>query len=204
MHCANNTVIMQTEKLGQIETLEEELHSSKVKLQELKGRLVEQDHVITNLVRDNLGHLQDNMCLTTYINSLSEQIAQLETQLGQVGSVLMGMIEGAIKRERLSSLEAGTLDASGNNQDNQGGDAGSGGYWCISGREYEGGEPNTVGGWSDCRDGEGGNGGWCWGVVQRESRGCPGELEWAQLRCVGQSGLSGDGSPDNYWWPNLA
>ena len=125
MHCANNTVIMQTEKLGQIETLEEELRSSKVKLQELEGRLVEQDHVITNLVRDNLGHLQDNMCLTTYINSLSEQIAQLETQLGQVGSVLMGMIEGAIKRERLSSLEAGTLDASGNNQDNQGGDAGS-------------------------------------------------------------------------------
>ena len=127
MHCANNTVIMQTEKLGQIETLEEELRSSKVKLQELEGRLVEQDHVITNLVRDNLGHLQDNMCLTTYINSLSEQIAQLETQLGQVGSVLMGMIKGVIEREGMSemssSLGSEGLAASGNDQDNQGGDA---------------------------------------------------------------------------------
>ena len=37
----------------------------------------------------------------------------------------MGMIEGAIEREGLDSLEAGTSGASGNDQDNQGGDAGS-------------------------------------------------------------------------------
>ena len=42
------------------------------------------------------------------------------------------------------------------------------------------------------------------GVVQRESGGRPGELEWCQLRCIGQSGSSWNDSPDNYWWPNLA
>ena len=38
---------------------------------------------------------------------------------------MMGMIKGAIKREEGSLSEAETSDASGNNQDNQGGDAGS-------------------------------------------------------------------------------
>ena len=42
------------------------------------------------------------------------------------------------------------------------------------------------------------------GVVQWQSGGGPGELEWCQLRCVGQSGSSRDDSPDNYWRPNLA
>ena len=42
------------------------------------------------------------------------------------------------------------------------------------------------------------------GMVQQESGGRPGELEWVQLRRIGQSGSSGDGSPDNYWRPNLA
>ena len=38
----------------------------------------------------------------------------------------MGMIKGVIKREGLDSLEAGTSDASGDDQDNQGGDTGNG------------------------------------------------------------------------------
>ena len=42
--------------------------------------------------------------------------------MGQVRSVLMGMIEGVIKREGLDSSAARTSDASGNNQDDQGGD----------------------------------------------------------------------------------
>ena len=45
---------------------------------------------------------------------------------------------------------------------------------------------------------------WTWRVVQRESGGRPGELEWCQLRRVGQSGSSWNNSPDNYWRPNLA
>ena len=57
--------------------------------------------------------------------------------------------------------------------------------------------------WSDHVDGEGGRGEWCWGVVQQEHRGA-GELEWVQLRHVGQSGLSPDNSLDHYWRPNLA
>ena len=70
--------------------------------------------------------------------------------------------------------------------------------------EYEGGEPNAMGGWSDHGDGEGGDGGWCWGMVQQGGPGGSRELEWVQLHHVSQSGLSGDDSPDNYWWPNLA
>ena len=125
MHFTNNVVIMQTKQLGCIGALEEELCSAKVKAQEFEEKLVEQDCIIANLVGDNLEHLQDNMHLTTHINSSQEQMAQLEHRLGQVGSVLMGMIKGAIKREGLSSLEAGMSDASGGDQDNQGGDVGN-------------------------------------------------------------------------------
>ena len=46
MHCVNNAVIMQTEQLGRIEVLEEELHSSRVKMTELEQKMTEQDQVI--------------------------------------------------------------------------------------------------------------------------------------------------------------
>ena len=72
MHCANNAVIMQTEQLGQIRALEEELHSSKAKMVEMEQKMTEQDCVITQLVGDNLNHLQDNMQLTAHINSSNE------------------------------------------------------------------------------------------------------------------------------------
>ena len=55
-------------------------------------------------------------------------MAQLEHRLGQVGSVLMGMIEGVIEREGLetsSSLGSGGSAASGDDQDDQGGDEGN-------------------------------------------------------------------------------
>ena len=61
MHCTNNAVVMQTEQLGHIEALEEELQSSRVKMVELEQKMTEQDQVITQLVGDNLDHLQDNM-----------------------------------------------------------------------------------------------------------------------------------------------
>ena len=47
MHRSNNTVIMQTEQLGRIEALEEELHSSRSKMAELELKMTEQDRVIT-------------------------------------------------------------------------------------------------------------------------------------------------------------
>ena len=71
MHRVNNAVIMQTEQLGHIEVLEEELRSFKTKVEE-------QDRVIAQLVGDNLEHLQDNMRLTAHINSSQEQMGQLE------------------------------------------------------------------------------------------------------------------------------
>ena len=83
MHHANNVVIMQTEQLGRIEVLEEELCSTKAKTEELEEKLAEQDCIITNLMGDNLEHLQDNMHLTAHINSLQDWMAQLEHRLGQ-------------------------------------------------------------------------------------------------------------------------
>ena len=126
MHRVNNAVIMQTEQLGRIETLEEKLLALEGRNQALEHKLEEQDRIIANLVGDNLEHLQDNMRLTAHINSSQDWMGQLEHRLGQVGSVLMGMIEGAIEREGLtdtsSSSEAGTSGASGDNLDDQGGD----------------------------------------------------------------------------------
>ena len=124
MHCANNAVIMQTKQLGWIEALEEELRSSKAKMIEMEQKMTEQDRVIAQLVGDNLDHLQDNMRLTAHINSLQERMAQMEHRLGQVGSVVMGFLEGRleglIEEERegemtglSNSSEVGTLGVSG-------------------------------------------------------------------------------------------
>ena len=41
MHRLNNVVIMQTEQLGQIEALEEELCSSKAKMVEMEQKMTE-------------------------------------------------------------------------------------------------------------------------------------------------------------------
>ena len=123
MHHSNNVVVMQTEQLGRIKALEEELRSSRAKMVELELKTTEQDRVIAQLVGDNLEHLQDNMCLTTHISSSLDRMAQLEHQLGQVGSVLMGMLEGVIEREglteTLSLSGSGGSGASGDNQDDQ-------------------------------------------------------------------------------------
>ena len=123
MHRSNNVVIMQTEQLGRIEVLEEELRSSKVKMVEMEQKMMEQDCVITQLVGDNLDHLQDNMQLTAHINSSNERLSQMEHRLGQVGLVVMGFLEGRLESlmeeereegmESSSSLEARTSGASG-------------------------------------------------------------------------------------------
>ena len=78
MHRVNNVVIMQTKQFGRIKALEEELQSSRAKMVELEQKVSEQDRVIAQLVGDNLKHLQDNMQLTTHINSSQEQMAQME------------------------------------------------------------------------------------------------------------------------------
>ena len=115
---------MQTEQLGWIEALEEELRSSKAKMIEMEQKMTEQDHIITQLIGDNLNHLQDNMWLTAHINSSNERLSQMEHRLGQVGSVVMGFLEGRLESlmeeereeetmELSSSSEAGTSGASG-------------------------------------------------------------------------------------------
>ena len=83
--------------------------------------------VIAQLVGDNLDHLQDNMRLTAHINSSTERMAQMEHWLGQVGSVVMGFLEGRMEGlletseegTTSESLGSGGLDASGGDQDGQ-------------------------------------------------------------------------------------
>ena len=122
MHRSNNAVIMQTEQLGRIETLEEELRSSKGKVADLEQKMMEQDHVIAQLVGDNLDHLQANMRLTAHINSSTERAERMEHRLGQVASVVMGFLEGrmeALMEETSESSGSGGSDASGGDQDDQ-------------------------------------------------------------------------------------
>ena len=133
MHHANNAVIMQTEQLGWIKALEEELQSSRAKMVEMEQKMTEQDWVIAQLVGDNLDHLQDNMRLTAHINSSNKRLSQMEHRLGQVGLVVMGFLEGRLEslmeeeREEgttgsSSSLEVRTSGVSGDGPDNQDGD----------------------------------------------------------------------------------
>ena len=122
MHRSNNTVIMQTEQLGRIEALEEELRSSRGKVADLEQKMMEQDQVIAQLVGDNLNHLQDNMRLTAHINSSTKRTERIEHRLGQVVSVVMGFLEGrmeSLMEETSGSSGSGGLDASGDDQDDQ-------------------------------------------------------------------------------------
>ena len=122
MHCSNNAVIMQTEQLGRIEALEEELRSSKGKMAEMEQKVIEQDRVIAQLVGDNLDHLQDNMRLTAHINSSTERAERMEHRLGQVASVVLGFLEGraeSLREEMAGSSDNGGLDASGDDQEDR-------------------------------------------------------------------------------------
>ena len=123
MHRSNNAVIMQTEQLGRIEALEEELRSSRGKVADLEQKMMEQDRVITQLVGDNLDHLQDNMRLTAHINSSTERMVQTEHRLGQVASVVMGFLEGRmeglLEEGTSESSGSGGSDASGDDEDDQ-------------------------------------------------------------------------------------
>ena len=125
MHRLNNAVVMQTEQLGRIEALEEELHSSRGKMANLEQKIMEQDQVIAQLVGDNLDHLQDNMRLMAHINSSTERMAQMEHRLGQVGSVVMGFLEGRMEGLMETTSESsgsGGSDASGDDQGDRVGD----------------------------------------------------------------------------------
>ena len=123
MHRSNNAVIMQTEQLGWIEALEEELRSSRGKVADLEQKMMEQDRIIAQLVGDNLDHLQANMRLTAHINSSTERVERMEHRLGQVASVVMGFLEGRmeglLEEEGSNSSGSGGSDASGDDQDDQ-------------------------------------------------------------------------------------
>ena len=118
MHRSNNAVIMQTEQLGRIKALEEELRSSREKVAELEQKMMEQDRVVAQLVGDNLDHLQANMRLTAHINSSTERAERMEHRLGQVASVVMGFLEGGME----GLLEEGSQESSGSGGSGSSGD----------------------------------------------------------------------------------
>ena len=123
MHRSNNAVIMQTEQLGRIEVLEEELRSSKGKVADLERQMMEQDRVIAQLVGDNLDHLQSNMRLTAHINSSTERAERMEHRLGQVASVVMGFLEGRMEGLLEETSEEGaTSESSGSGGSGASGD----------------------------------------------------------------------------------
>ena len=113
MHRSNNAVIMQTEQLGRIKALEEELRSSRGKVADLEQKMMEQDRVIAQLVGDNLDHLQANMRLTAHITSSTERADRMEQRLGQVASVVMGFLEGFLEGLLEGSLGEGSSSGSG-------------------------------------------------------------------------------------------
>ena len=123
MHRSNNAVIMQTEQLGRIEALEEELRSSRGKMADLEQRMLEQDRVIAQLVGDNLDHLQANTRLTAFINSSTERNERIEHRLGQVALLTMGLVEGTmegrLEEEGSNSSGSGGSDASGDDQEDR-------------------------------------------------------------------------------------
>ena len=82
---------------------------------------MEQDRVIAQLVSDNLDHLQDNMRLTTHINSSTKRMAQMEHRLGQVGSVVMGFLEGRMESLMEESSESSGSEGSAASGDDSGG-----------------------------------------------------------------------------------
>ena len=141
MHRSNNAVIMQTEQLGRIETLEEELRSSKGKVADLERQMMEQDRVIAQLVGDNLDHLQANMRLTAHINSSTKRADRMEHRLGQVASVVMGFLEGGMEsplEETSESSGSGGSGASGDDQedrDSEGIELVAGALWEVMRRD---------------------------------------------------------------------
>ena len=131
---------MQTEQLGWIEALEEELRSSKAKMIEMEQKMTEQDRVIAQLVGDNLDCLQDNMRLTTHINSSQERMTQMEHRLGQVGSVVMGFPEGRLESLMEEEREEGTTESSSLSEARTSGASGDGPD------DQDGGKDNAAGG----------------------------------------------------------
>ena len=194
MHRSNNAVIMQTEQLGRIEALEEELRSSRGKMADLEQRMMEQDRVIAQLVGDNLDHLQANARLSAHINSSTERTERIEHRLGQVASLTMGLVEGPMEGQ----LEEGTSSSSGSGGSDVSGDTkedrDSEGIALVAGALQEvmrrdSPMPPTLGLIASMeRDAEeAGLGGWFNGNPEDVPE------SW-----------SGDNSPDNYWRPNLA
>ena len=77
MHHSNDIMVVQTSQLSQVKHLEDKVHV-------LKEKVAAQDDLISNLVNNNLDHLQSNMQLTTHINRSETQWSSNEIQLHSI------------------------------------------------------------------------------------------------------------------------
>ena len=116
---AEGASIMQNSQLGQIEALKDRVCN-------LEGKLEAQDVLISNLVSNNLDHLQANMTLTQHINRLEVKWSNDQAQFWNIKSVLHDLcsIMGAEMDSNL--LGPSTLGSGGDREEDQGRDAGSG------------------------------------------------------------------------------
>ena len=106
MHCANDVVIMQTSQLGQIEALKDRVH-------DLEGKLEAQDTLISNLVSNNMDHLQSNMVLTQHLNRLEVEHSNTNHQLQNLESIVWNLchIVGAETNTDLGSSGLSTSES---------------------------------------------------------------------------------------------
>ena len=79
------------------------------------------------------------MRLTAHINSSTERMAQMEHRLGQVGSVVMGFLEGRLESLMEEEREEGTMESSSS-------EVGTSGVSGDSPDDQDGDEDNAVGG----------------------------------------------------------
>ena len=104
---SNNIMVIQTSQLGQIENLEDEVHV-------LKEKVVVQDMVVSNLISNNLDHLQANMQLTAHINRSEARWVANEWHLQYLEEMIVAMLG--------EESAPGILGSGGDNKDGLDGD----------------------------------------------------------------------------------
>ena len=96
---------MQTSQLGQIKALKD-------RVCDLKSKLEAQDALISNLVSDNLDHLQANMTLTQHINRLEVKWLNDQAWFHNIESVLHNLCH-IVRAETDSDLSGLLMSESG-------------------------------------------------------------------------------------------
>ena len=117
MHHANDVMVIQTSQLGQIKNLEDEICV-------FKEKVAVQDAIISNLVSNNLDHLQFNMNLTQYINKLEVCWSNNEIRLQSIKGLLHKLRIAYCGKTDLDLDALGPLMLGSGGDDDEGSDGG--------------------------------------------------------------------------------